>query len=71
LVAYLIAVIITAAVNVPLNNALAGVDPAEGDAAAVADGRGSFENRWRQGNNARAVVHTVAFAVACVALLVS
>lgn len=71
LVAYVIAMIITFAVNVPLNNLLARIDPQADDPATVTAGRRDHETRWRRANNARAVVHTVAFALACAALSLS
>ncbi|GGK60211.1 anthrone oxygenase family protein [Nocardia camponoti] len=59
---------VTAGANVPLNDALA----AAGDPAAVPDlatVRADFEAAWVRWNIVRAVVHTVAFAVLCGALV--
>jgi uncharacterized membrane protein len=62
---YLVALVITGVVNVPLNNGLAGdeqtVDPATS--------RRRFEVRWVRWNIARAVAATAAFGCLCGALL--
>ncbi len=51
---------VTAVVNVPMNEALAGVDPATADAAAV---WGDYTERWTLWNHARMAAALAAFAV--------
>lgn len=59
---YAVGLLITVALNIPLNNQLAAAgDPDRvGDIRAV---REAFESSWVRWNIARAVVHTAAFAV--------
>jgi uncharacterized membrane protein len=64
----LIAFVITATANVPLNDQLANVKHLN-DATAVAAGRDDFENPWVAWNIARAVGHTLAFTALCWALV--
>lgn len=62
-----IAFAVTAALNVPLNDALA----AAGDPAAIVDtaaARADYEAAWVRWNILRAVLHTAAFLVLCGAL---
>ncbi|MFG3257084.1 DUF1772 domain-containing protein [Streptomyces sp. NPDC048172] len=68
LVLYVIAFAITSAVNVPLNDQLAGAanpDSASGAAAA----REKFESSWVLWNTVRALVHTAAFVCLLWALI--
>ena len=61
LVLYLVAVLVTGALNIPLNNQLEaarGVDTAEGLAAA----RAQFEDAWMRWNIVRTVASTAALA---------
>ncbi|MGA9870164.1 MAG: anthrone oxygenase family protein [Rhodococcus sp. (in: high G+C Gram-positive bacteria)] len=57
-------VIVTAAVNVPLNNALAQTDPATTDGAATWD---SYRSRWTRWNHARTAAATAACVLSTVA----
>ncbi|MFD3335367.1 DUF1772 domain-containing protein [Streptomyces sp. NPDC058700] len=69
LVLYLVAFVVTTAVNVPLNDRLASV----GDLAHIshlAQVRTDFENRWVVWNHVRALLHTAAFAGLLWALVV-
>lgn len=61
-VLYVVGVLITMTLNVPLNNQLAAAGDPEriGDLRAV---REAFESSWVRWNVARALVHTAAFAV--------
>lgn len=63
---YVIALLITIGVNVPLNDALAaaGPPPRIADLAAVRD---HFETTWVRWNIARAVASTIAFTLLCIA----
>ncbi|MFI1191022.1 DUF1772 domain-containing protein [Streptomyces californicus] len=69
LVLYVVAFLVTSAVNVPLNDQLARAGDVGGDAqwAAV---RVDFERAWVRWNVVRAVLHTAAFGCLTVALLV-
>jgi uncharacterized membrane protein len=64
LVLYLVALVITGVVNVPLNNGLAGDE----QTAAPATARRRFETRWVRWNTARAVAATAAVGCLCGAL---
>ncbi|QLQ39442.1 DUF1772 domain-containing protein [Micromonospora robiginosa] len=66
LVLYLVAVVVTAAVNVPLNDALAAAGTADLDAA-----RQRFEATWVAWNVVRALASTAGFGALCGALLVT
>lgn len=70
LVLYLTVLIVTGAVNVPLNDRLAGAGDPDGltDPAAV---RAAFETVWVRWNVVRAVVNTAAFGCLCWALLLA
>ncbi|PGH43311.1 hypothetical protein COO58_01805 [Micromonospora sp. WMMA1996] len=70
LVLYLVAVGITVAVNVPLNDALAAAGPADrlGDPGAV---RARFEATWVTGNVIRALASTGGFAAFSWALVLT
>jgi uncharacterized membrane protein len=59
---YFIGLAVTIGVNIPLNDALAAVDPAHADLAAA---RQSFEGPWDAANNVRTLVCTA--AVICLA----
>jgi len=65
---YLLAMLVTMIANVPLNNALAAIGdhPRPPDLAAA---RAAFESPWNTWNVVRAVIHTIAFAASCLALL--
>ena len=65
LVLYVIALLITIGVNVPLNDALAAAGPAQQipDVGAVRD---HFETAWVHWNIARAVASTAAFTLLCI-----
>lgn len=64
---YLAAVVITIAINVPLNNGLKAADPATTDPAAV---RAAFdEARWSRWNLARALLTTAALGLLAWALV--
>lgn len=65
LVLYVIALLITIGVNVPLNDALAAAGPAQQipDVGAVRD---HFEPAWVHWNIARAVASTAAFTLLCI-----
>ncbi|MGW7108690.1 anthrone oxygenase family protein [Streptomyces xanthophaeus] len=67
-VCYVLAMAVTARVNIPLNNALDKAGPAEqlADPAAV---RGAFEARWVRANVWRAVLCTASVALLAWALL--
>ncbi|MFH7596502.1 anthrone oxygenase family protein [Streptomyces racemochromogenes] len=67
-VAYSLAVLLTARVNIPLNNALAQAGPAEAvaDPAAV---RRAFEGPWVRANTGRTVLCTAAFGLLVWALV--
>lgn len=69
-VLYLIVVIVTVSVNVPLNDAIkAAGDPNTIDVAAV---RAAFdESKWRAFNLARVVLNTVAFGLLAWALVLT
>ena len=54
---YFVGLAVTMGVNIPLNDALAAVDPAHADLAAA---RHSFEGAWDAANNVRTVVCTAA-----------
>ncbi|PHV68224.1 anthrone oxygenase family protein [Williamsia muralis] len=67
-VTYVVGLLITMVVNVPLNNDLAAI----GGPSSIADpaaARAAFENVWVRWNLIRAVVHTVAFAALLVGLV--
>lgn len=66
---YLVAFVVTAGVNVPLNNRLAeaGDPDRTGRSAAI---RADFEGRWVTWNIVRAFLHTAAFACLAWALIV-
>ncbi|KAA0022048.1 anthrone oxygenase family protein [Antrihabitans cavernicola] len=70
LVLYIVALIVTFAFNIPLNDQLAAAgDPARiSDLAAV---RSHFESDWVRWNLIRAVLHTGSFGLLCWALVVS
>ena len=65
LVLYVIALLITIGINVPLNDALAAAGPARQipDVGAV---RNHFETAWVHWNIARAVASTAAFTLLCI-----
>ncbi|KJY28034.1 MULTISPECIES: DUF1772 domain-containing protein [Streptomyces] len=67
-VAYVLVVLVTARVNIPLNNALAQAGPVEriADPAAV---RRAFEGPWVRANTGRTVLCTVAFGLLVWALV--
>ncbi|AQT70615.1 hypothetical protein B1K54_01725 [Streptomyces sp. fd1-xmd] len=68
LVAYLAAMVVTARINIPLNNALEQAGPVDriGDPAAV---RRAFEAPWVRANMWRAVLCTVALGLLAWALV--
>ncbi|WP_436844250.1 DUF1772 domain-containing protein [Streptomyces subrutilus] len=69
LVLYLVAFVVTSAVNVPLNDQLANAgDPDH--VRRLAEVRADFEDRWVLWNNVRALLHTAAFASLTWALVV-
>lgn len=53
----------TVAVNIPLNNAVQGVDTEALDADAIADARRQFEARWNRWNTFRTVVACIVLAL--------
>lgn len=63
---YLIAVVVTIAVNVPLNDALAAARETDFPAA-----RAAFEHRWVAGNLVRTVLHVAGFATIVIGLVSS
>ncbi|MEU3557985.1 anthrone oxygenase family protein [Streptomyces fragilis] len=65
---YLAAVLLTARVNIPLNNGLERVD-AEAGAAGSAAARSRFERPWVRANHGRTLLCTASFALLCRALL--
>ena len=67
--AFVIAVVVTGAVNIPLNTGLEEVSAAS-DPAALAAARQRHEVPWIRANVVRAVFHTIAFVSSAVALLV-
>ncbi|RKS97055.1 putative membrane protein [Streptomyces sp. 3211.6] len=60
--AYLLAVVVTARVNIPLNNALAQAGPVE-DIADPAAVRRAFEGPWVRANTGRTVLCAAAFGL--------
>ncbi|MFF2192593.1 DUF1772 domain-containing protein [Streptomyces sp. NPDC058157] len=68
--AYLPAVVVTARVNIPLNNALAQAGPVEAmaDPAAV---RRAFEDPWVRANTGRTVLCAVSFGLLVWALVLN
>ncbi len=64
LLLYLAQLVVTARINIPLNNALDAADPTDPVAA-----REAFETPWVRWNNARTALCTVAGAAWCGALL--
>ncbi|MFJ8660902.1 DUF1772 domain-containing protein [Streptomyces sp. NPDC093795] len=69
LVLYLVAFVVTSAINVPLNDQLASVGDPDG-VRHLAEVRAAFENRWVVWNHVRALLHTAAFAGLLWALVV-
>lgn len=67
IVVYLIACVITFAVNIPLNATLVDLDV--DDPVLLAGRRAGFEDRWNRANVLRAAGHTIAFAASGIALL--
>ncbi|MGW0932632.1 anthrone oxygenase family protein [Streptomyces sp. NPDC002644] len=66
---YLAAVVLTARVNIPLNNALEQAGADSGPAAAAA-ARRRFEQPWVRANHGRTVLCTLALTALCWALVV-
>ena len=62
------AFLLTAFVNVPLNNQLAAVDP-DAPARVLAGARDAYEGPWNFWNGVRAVLSTSAFLALCYACL--
>lgn len=69
LVLYLMAFVVTSAINVPLNDQLANAGNPD-HVRHLAEVRANFENRWVLWNNVRALLHTAAFASLTWALVV-
>ena len=67
-VLFLVAVIVTSVINIPLNNALATA-ATTADPGTLAAARDRFEAPWNRANIIRAALHTAAFVAACIALL--
>ncbi len=59
----------TAAINIPLNNAIQAIDPAAMDAAALAEARRGFEPRWNRWNAIRTALGALATLLLLVLLL--
>ncbi len=59
----------TAAINIPLNNAVQAIDPAAMDAAALRHAREDFEPRWNRWNAIRTALGAVATVLLLVLLL--
>ncbi|MFC4334681.1 anthrone oxygenase family protein [Salininema proteolyticum] len=64
-------VVITAAVNVPLNNELDDVDVETASETGLAEARRRFEARWTKWNTVRAFSAFIGFAAFAVALAVA
>lgn len=64
-VLYIAAVVITVAVNVPLNTALAAAGSTD-----LASARAAFENRWVIANVVRAILHCAGFATIVIGIVV-
>jgi uncharacterized membrane protein len=65
---YLLAMIATGVINIPLNNALAAI-AGTADPAVLTSMRQRYEAPWNRGNVIRAALHTIAFVASCIALL--
>lgn len=61
---YTAALVVTVAVNVPLNNALAAAGSTD-----VASARAAFEHRWVVANAVRAVLHCAGFATIVIGIV--